>query len=76
MEESSLCLNADGKEPIKKGMLWLFKSRGFIYCLKSMRRQEDLGHDTDGGLALAHEGRIALSIVTEGMEDRLGREGK
>lgn len=49
MEEAHLCLNADGKEPIEKGILLIFKSRGFIYCLKCLRRQKYLGHETQMG---------------------------
>lgn len=44
MEETCLCLNADGKGPTEKGILLPFKCRRFIYCLKYMRRQKDLGH--------------------------------
>ena len=49
MKEAHLCLNADGKEPIEKGILLIFKSRGFIYCLKCLRRQKYLGHETQMG---------------------------
>ena len=44
MEETCLCLNADGKE----GILLIFMSR-FIYCLKCMRRQSDWRHGTQMG---------------------------
>lgn len=73
MEETCLCLNANRKWPIEKGILLMFESRGFIYCLKCMRRQKDLGHRTQMvGFALG-EGWITLSTVTGGgMEDRMG----
>lgn len=41
-----LCLNADEKEPIEKSILLMFKSRGFFYCLKCMRRQKYLRRGT------------------------------
>lgn len=56
----------------------MFKSRGFIYCLKPEvyeKAERFEMQNTDGGLALG-EGRIALPNVTGGLEDGMGREDK